>query len=186
MAVNGSGMAVVGILERWRGRRARRDTAQRMYVALVEQARRPAFYDTLGVPDTLDGRFDMIVLHAFLVLRRLGAAGQEGTALGQAVFDVMFADMDQNLRELGVGDLGVGRRIKAMSQAFMGRVAAYEQACAAGPDALAAAIARNVYREPDREARALARYAVASAAALATLADEAVLAGQVGFAEVAP
>ncbi|MGH6719194.1 MAG: ubiquinol-cytochrome C chaperone family protein, partial [Alphaproteobacteria bacterium] len=180
------GMAVVGILERWRGRRARRATAHRIYVALVEQARQPAFYDTLGVPDTLDGRFDMIVLHLFLVLRRLRAAGGEGTALGQAVFDVMFADMDQSLRELGVGDLGVGRRITAMTKAFMGRVDAYAQACASGPDALAAAIARNVYREPGRDASALARYAAASAAVLAALADDAVLAGQVGFAEVAP
>lgn len=153
------------ILGRWRARAARRDRAHALYTALVEQARSPAFYRDLSVPDTVDGRFDMIVLHCFLVLRRLRAAGAEGTALGQAVFEVMFADMDQNLRQMGVGDLGVGRRVKAMTQAFMGRVAAYEKAMGEGTAALAATVARNVYRvEPDAAppgAKVLADYVFA-------------------------
>lgn len=172
------------ILGRLRARAARRDRAHTLYVALVEQARAPWFYRDLGVPDTLDGRFDMIALHAFLLLRRLRAAGAEGVALGQAVFDVMLADMDQNLRQLGVGDLGVGRKVKAMTKAFMGRVGAYDQAFGAGGAALAGALTRNVYRveAPPPGTDALAAYVAASADVLAGLDDAAVLGGHVRFA----
>jgi cytochrome b pre-mRNA-processing protein 3 len=172
------------MLERLRARFARRDRAIALYDTLVGQARRPAFYRDLGVPDTLDGRFDMIVLHAFMVLRRLRGAGPEGVALGQAVFEVMFADMDQNLRQIGVGDLGVGRRVKAMTRAFMGRVGAYDLACREGPPAIAAALARNVFRsEVDvPAARALAAYVAASGAMLAALDDRAVMDGALAFA----
>jgi len=89
----------------------------------VAAARDPYLYATLGVPDTLDGRFDAIVLHVYLIVRRLG--GDPGPALAQAVFDAMFLDMDINLREMGVGDLSVGKRNRAMWEAFHGRSAAY-------------------------------------------------------------
>jgi len=85
-----------------------------LYFRAVEAARTPWFYAELGVPDTLDGRFDMVGLHAFLVIRRVQGLRPPGPALAQAVFDAMFSDMDMTLRELGVGDLGVGRRIKAI------------------------------------------------------------------------
>lgn len=177
---------MAGLLNRLRGRATRRDRAHALYGALVEQARRPWFYGNLGVPDTVDGRFDMIVLHAFLVLRRLRDAGPRGVGLGQAVFEVMFADMDRNLREMGVGDLGVGRRVKAMTQAFMGRVSAYEKAMGDGRDAMALALERNIFRSeaatPRVEAATLADYVIASTRVLGDLEDSQVLDGHLAFA----
>ena len=102
------------------------DSADQLYRRLVRQARDPVFYLHLGVPDTPDGRFDMIILHAFLVIRRLKAEHERTVGLAQAIFDLMFADMDQNLREMGVGDLGVSKRIKGMAEACYGRTVAYE------------------------------------------------------------
>ena len=136
--------------------------ATRLYAHVVEQARQPFFYLTLGVPDTPDGRFDMIALHAALLLRRLRRDRDSTEAVSQAVFDLMFADMDQNLREMGVGDLAVGKRIKAMAQGFYGRLAAYDVGLAApGDEVLADALARNVYRHRERgegDPAGLARY----------------------------
>jgi cytochrome b pre-mRNA-processing protein 3 len=127
---------------------SRQDQAARdLYQAIVRQGRRPGFYTACGVPDSPDGRFDMIALHAFLVLRRLKRpAPGETAALAQALFDLMFADMDQNLREMGVGDLSVGRRVKALAQAFYGRVAAYDEGLDGDEATLRAAVRRNVYR----------------------------------------
>ncbi|MEX2297639.1 MAG: ubiquinol-cytochrome C chaperone family protein, partial [Dongiaceae bacterium] len=110
--------------------------ARALYEAAVEQARSPAFYTALGVPDTVDGRFELIALHGFLVMHRLKTEPGEGPPLAQALFDFMFADMDAALREMGAGDLGVGRRVKTMAKSFLGRVAAYE-AGLADPDAAA-------------------------------------------------
>src|SRR5690242_9073061 len=92
-------------------------TVRALYGAIVAQARAPAFYMNYGVPDTLDGRFELLVLHAFLYFRRLKRepAAEAGEA-GQAVFDLMFLDMDRSLRELGVGDLSVPKKIKRMAQ----------------------------------------------------------------------
>ena len=118
-----------------------------LYTASVDAARTPWFYTELGVPDTLDGRFDMIGLHVFLVIDRLRHAETPGSDLAQAVFDAMFADMDFNLREMGVGDMTVGKRNKQMWEAFHGRAKTYEVAIAdPDPAALVAALARNVYR----------------------------------------
>lgn len=130
-------------------RRPRQDRAGLvLYGIAVAAARAPYFYTALAVPDTLDGRFDMVGLHAFLLMRRLSQAARPGPALAQAVFDAMFQDMDHSLRELGVGDLSVSKKIKQMWEAFHGRAAAYEAAFAAGADpaALPAALARNVWR----------------------------------------
>jgi len=118
-----------------------------LYGAAVRAARDSALYTTFGVPDTLDGRFDLIGLHAFLLIRRLRRLPPPGPALAQAVFDAMFSDMDINLRELGVGDLAVGKRVRVMWEAFHGRCAAYEAAMQEGdPATLAAALARNIWR----------------------------------------
>ncbi len=116
-----------------------------LYAKLVTQARQPAFYAHCGVPDTLDGRFDLISLHLFLVLHRLKRDHPESADLAQAVFDLMFHDMDQSLREMGAGDLGVGRRVKTMIQGLYGRIAAYEEGLGAADDTLQAALRRNVY-----------------------------------------
>lgn len=160
--------------------------AERLYLALVEQARRPEFYDRLSVPDTLDGRFDMIVLHAVLLIARLRATGGGGARLAQGVFDAMFADMDHNLREIGVGDLSVGRRVKAMAMGFYGRAAAYEAALAGGGGALEAALARNVYgtleTQPEPAAlAALAEYMRRQAAALDRQPAADLLDGRIDF-----
>ena len=122
-----------------------------LYGRVVTAARAPYLYHNLGVPDTLDGRFDLVGLYAFLLVRRLEAEPPAGHHLAQAVFDAMFSDMDVTLRELGVGDLSVGKRVKAMWEAFHGRARAYEAALStpAGPDGddpLAEALARNVWR----------------------------------------
>lgn len=131
----------------FRRRASRDEAAHALYLALVAQARQPAFFRDFGVPDTLDGRFDMVALHAFLVLHRLRGEAPAAAALGQRLFDVMFADMDQALRELGAGDLTVGRKVKTMAAAFYGRIAAYQAPLMAGDlDALAEALRRNLFR----------------------------------------
>jgi len=122
--------------------------AQRLHALVVEQARQPAFYTALGVPDTLDGRFELIALHCFLVMRRLKGE-PAGIALARELVEAMFADLDASLRELGAGDLGVGRRIKKMGQGFYGRVAAYDAALT-DPAALELALTRNLYGTVDQ------------------------------------
>lgn len=135
--------------------------ARRLYAIVVEQARQTAFYAAGGVPDTMEGRFDMIVLHLCLVLRRL--RGEDGALMraGQAVFNAFCADMDGNLREMGVGDLAVPKRMKKFGEAFYGRAAAYDEALnAQGDAALRAALVRNVFGDSDAadHADVLARY----------------------------
>ncbi len=122
--------------------------AGHLYDTIVNQARHPRFYLQYGVPDTVDGRFDMILLHAFIVLHRLKKNRGQTAKLAQELFDLMFADMDQNLRELGVGDLSVGPKIRKMTSAFNGRIVAYENSLNDSL-ALAEAIDRNVFRHVD-------------------------------------
>lgn len=153
-------------------RRGRQERAGfELYGAAVAAARDPYLYESLGVPDTLDGRFDMVGLHAFLLIHRLTDDPPPGPALAQAVFDAMFSDMDVNLREMGVGDLSVGKRVKAMWEAFHGRAAAYSPALRAGDvAALQAALRRNVWRSgepPEQAPAALARLTFAQRAHLA-------------------
>ncbi len=132
------------------GRGSFERTGFTLYSAAVGAARAPVFYTTLGVPDTLDGRFDMVALHACVLIRRLRSLPAPGAAIAQAVFDAMFSDMDINLRELGVGDMTVSRNVRAMWEAFHGRAIAYEAAMNdADPEALPAALRRNVWRGAD-------------------------------------
>ena len=131
----------------------------------------PAFYLGLGVPDTVEGRFDLIVLHVHLLFRRLSGQGAEMQAIGQGVFDRFVTDMDDSLREMGTGDLAVPKRMRAMGEAFYGRAEAYEAALALqGDQALAAALKRNVYvgaADADRMAVKLAQYVRRADASLA-------------------
>ncbi|MEQ8964625.1 MAG: ubiquinol-cytochrome C chaperone family protein [Azospirillaceae bacterium] len=171
-----------------RGTDPARTAAPELYTALVERARAPDFYRTLGVPDTVDGRFDLIVLHAHLLFRRLRGGGEAAERLSQAVFDYMMSDMDRNLREMGVGDLGVGKRIKAMARAYYGRARAYDAALDdPAPGALAGALARNLLpadAPADAPAAAgLADYVRRSIRVLADCPTEGLLAGEVAFAE---
>jgi cytochrome b pre-mRNA-processing protein 3 len=115
-----------------------------LYGSVVTQARQPAFYAAYGVPDTVDGRYEMIALHMFFVLHRLKSAGGSGE-LAQQLFDTMFDDMDKNLREMGAGDMGVGKRVRAMAEGLYGRMAAYEAGLAGDDTALTAALRRNVF-----------------------------------------
>jgi len=167
-----------------RGARERRAAA--LYAAAVAQARQPALYTSLEAPDTLDGRFELIVLHVHLLCRRLAQLGGEGAAIAQALFDTMFRDMDRNLRELGVSDPSVPRRIKAMLEAYYGRIKAYDAALEAGGDALAATIARNVYNASviSPAAQAMAAYALSVKTALDATHEAELVAGKIAFPSV--
>jgi len=150
------------------GRPPEQPAAHEVYTALVAAARAPIFYARHRVPDTLDGRFEMIALHAFLVL-----------------YDVMFADMDRALREMGTGDLSVGKQVKRMASGLAGRITAY-QAGLDGTGDLAEALRRNLYgtvTEPtEADLAVLAEYVRAQAAALAGQPVEQIVAGTVSFA----
>src|SRR5262245_30336880 len=136
-------------------------TIEAVYGMIVAQARSPSFYSDYGVPDTVSGRFDMIVLHLILVLRRLRQGSTGVPTLGQHVFDRFCRDMDHNFREMGVGDLAVPKEMRRVAKAFYGRSAAYEAALASNDHtALETAVARNVFgtNEVPNGARRLATY----------------------------
>ena len=160
-------------------RRERADPATaRVYAAIVAQSRQPALYTDLGVADSVDGRYDMLVLHMALVLRRLSAGGERAAAVGQELCDLMFRELDRSLREIGVGDMSVPKRIKGLAKMFYGRAEAYGAALdAADARALAGALSRNVDggEGGPADADALAAYALACAGSLAAQDTEALL-----------
>ena len=127
------------------------DAALLLYATLVDKARDPVFYSRLAVPDTVNGRFDMLVIHAMLVLRRLRGAGEAADAFGKALLELLFRDMDQSLREMGVGDMGIARHIKKMAKALFGRAEAYEAGLAGNVTLLIEALKENVYRRAEGE-----------------------------------
>jgi cytochrome b pre-mRNA-processing protein 3 len=154
---------------------ASRGTIETIYGMIVTQTREPVFYRDLAVPDTVDGRFDLLVVHLWMVLGRFKAF-EGGTELSQALFDRFCADMDDNLREMGVGDLTVPKRMQAFGEAFYGRTAAYDLALVGGEEPLAQALCKNILNGQGIEhARRLARYAQAAIAALGRLDQEAML-----------
>jgi cytochrome b pre-mRNA-processing protein 3 len=165
-------------------RQPRNETIDMLYGAIVAQGRRPVFYAGFGVPDTVEGRFDMVVLHLVLVLRRLRRSAG-GERMAQDLFGAFCRDMDHNLREMGVGDLTVPKQMKRLGEALFGRQKAYEAALA-GDDhaALTAALVRNVFsgaaETPATEC--LARYVRRSAALLETI-DVAATPGALAFAD---
>ena len=148
-----------------------RGTIEAIYGMIVTQARLPSFYRDLGVPDTVNGRFDLLVLHLWMVLRRFRSAEADANH-SQALFDRFCDDMDANLREMGVGDLTVPKRMQAFGEAFYGRSAAYDVALTDGREALAQALCKNILDGGQIEnARRLAYYAEAATSALAGLDD---------------
>lgn len=158
-------------------------TAYHLYGSAVAAARDPYLYATLDVPDTLDGRFDAICLHVYLLIRRLNQEGPPGADMAQAVFDAMFHDMDINLREMGVSDMSVGKRNRKMWEAFHGRSAAYAAAWD-DANAFAVTIGRNFWRgaEPPAASPAiLVRLARAQFAALLAQSATTIMAGTVQF-----
>ncbi len=155
---------------------ARREFAARLEAQLVARAREPYFFRVLNVPDTMDGRFDLLALHGFLALERLKAVGMDAAA--QSLTDVIFVGFDEALREQGTGDIGMGRRMKAFANAFFGRLAAY--AGAHNDAMMAEALARNVWRGApvDAQAHALAGYV---ARARLALAEADIVSGELNF-----
>jgi len=154
-----------------------------LYGAIVAQARLPAFYTAFGVPDTVEGRFELIVLHVVLLLNRFGR-DDAAVPIGQQLFDVFCRDLDHNLREMGVGDLAVPRKMRRFGEAFYGRQAAYRSALAvADGRELENALARNIFGVSDIDDRAvrLARYARASTGRLDAESEGVLLAGKAIF-----
>ena len=181
-------------------RRPFADTTFDLYGSIVAEARRPIYYTDYGVPDTVTARFDMIVLIMALVVRRLraepkppagarvvtGARATEPGELARQLLDLFFTEMDRSLREMGVGDVAVPKRIKKLASAWNGRVVAYDSALDADDrPGLAAALARNVYAGLDERphAAALAEHVARLAALLAPLPTADVLAGRISWPE---
>ena len=144
---------------------ARKQRVQALYDDLVMRARAPLFFQGFAVADTIDGRFDLIALHGWLAMSHLGATRQIEDA--QGLTDALFAGFDEALREQGAGDMSLGRRIKAMGDAFFGRLQAYDAARA--PAELSRALAKNLYRgsDPGALTDALAAYTASARATLA-------------------
>lgn len=159
-----------------------RDLGRTLYASAVEQSRRPALYKALGAPDTVEGRFEIYSLHVILLLDRLAAAGEPAKAASQALFDTYVKALDNALREMGVGDLSVGRKMRKLGEAFYGRVKSSQGAFAALPDTapLTEFLTRTVYAGvDDPPAPALAKYVTAQRANLAAQPLERLLEGQV-------
>ena len=154
----------------------------RLYRAIVAAARQPALYADLAVPDTFEGRFECLTLHAALVLRRLRDVPAPGPDMAQNLVDTVFAHFDRMLREMGVGDTGVPKRMKAMAEAFGGRCAAYDDAFRS--DALPRALARNVYAGC-HDGVALSHYILACATRLDDTRVQAFVDGRLGLPDPA-
>lgn len=169
--------------------------AEELYRRAVIEGRREVYFVEWGVPDTVDGRFDMISLMTILITHRIGQVAPEqakrASALAQDLFDVMFADMDVNLREMGVSDEGMKYKIKPMASAHLGRAQAYG-ACLAHSDAeerlncLTRAFERNIYRAvKDADARPLAKRALELSRQLDAISDDDILSGRIAFSDPA-
>jgi cytochrome b pre-mRNA-processing protein 3 len=136
---------------------ARKALGTRLHALLVSRAREPVFFREFAVPDTIDGRFDLLTLHAWLALEHLSGEAAQGLT------DALFIGFDEAMREQGAGDMGLGRKMKQFADAYYGRLRAYGSA--ADEEELGAAIARNLYRgakASDIRSRALADYATAA------------------------
>lgn len=173
--------------------RSGNETVYAVYGSAVAQAREPAFYLDVPVPDTVDGRFEMIILHVFLLIDRLRGQGDKAADLCQRLFDTLFDDMDRSLREMGVGDLSVGKKINVMAEAFYGRAGAYQDALDSGDrDELIDALTRNIFPEEPAEKisrggiELLADYLTANRIGLASQTVDDVIAGKITFVPLAP
>lgn len=165
-----------------------RDAAHDLYLATVEQARQPGFYLNGGVPDSTEGRFDMVVLHAFLAIQRLKGEDGHPKAVAQHLYNVMFDDMDRSLREMGIGDFGIGHKVNRLSKAFFGRIQAYETASADADDsALKEALGRNLFgtvAPAPGDLTAMAIYVRQSIDRLRTQPTDAIVGGKPAFGDI--
>jgi cytochrome b pre-mRNA-processing protein 3 len=165
-------------------RRQRQDIAAILYNDLVSHARSPAFYLSFGVPDSELGRFEMICLHSYMLFRRLGQTDIAGKELAQSVHDRMFADLDRTLREQGIGDMGIGKRVKKLAKNLYGRIDAYETGFAGGSEELADALRRNLYASAsptDDEVTAMIAYIKDTIDKLNGQPTPEIMAGRVAF-----
>ena len=167
-------------------RKASRNSVRAVYWSIVAGARNEKLYAEWGVPDSVDGRYDMIILHCVLVLERLSSAEAGSKAFAQALTDEVFADMDRSLREMGVGDLSVGKRVRRMAEIFYGRAQSYRPLLQAGDmPGLAEALRRNVFAgaDPGTGADYLASYSLRALAHLQECPIEPILSGELAFPE---
>jgi cytochrome b pre-mRNA-processing protein 3 len=156
--------------------------AHNAYVALVTQARKPFFYQECGVADTIDGRFDVIVLHIFFLTQRLKMDSPEFL---RAVWEVFFSDMDRSLREMGASDTGIGKRIKKMVQAFYGRIDSYQKTVSNEAD-FKESLERNLYRGEvvdDTQISALMAYVARNLEHLQKQDITAIISGELSFCD---
>jgi cytochrome b pre-mRNA-processing protein 3 len=159
-----SGEIEAAMLNRLFRPKAAQAAGRALYGRVVDQSRQAALYAALGAPDTVEGRFEVYSLHVVLLLDRLQAEGQPAAETAQALFDAYVKSLDDALREMGVGDLSVGKKMRKLGEAFFGRVKSYQAAIAALPDAgpLQALIGRTVYAEADADrSEAMAAYVLA-------------------------
>lgn len=155
-----------------------------LYAKVVSQARSPALYAELGAPDTVEGRFELYSLHVYLILERLKGQGPQAADTAQALFDTYVSALDHALREMGVGDLSVGKRMRKLGEAFYGRVNSYEQALAELPDtaSLEALLTRTVYESADAaQLPRMVAYVLRQRESLAAQPVEALAAGEAAW-----
>ena len=167
------------MLQRFFRTRPAVQAGRELFKALAAQARQPAFYAELGVPDTVEGRFELYVLHLVLVLHRLKGRGGEAAETSQATFDAFLRNLDEGLRDMGVGDLSVGKKMRRLGEAVYGRIRSYDKALSepGGLAPLEALVSRTVYRDqpPAGATARVARYIEGCVAAMAAQPMEAVL-----------
>ncbi len=171
-------------LDRRLARRSAKSVARRLYDTAVARGRSPALYATMGAPDTIEGRFEILTLHVILLIDRLKGENPQAAALRQALFDVYLSDLDGALREMSVGDLAMGKRMRKLGEAFYGRARAYTDGFASFPDLakLEEAIARIVLDgAAGADPSQLAAYAARSRDSLATAETNALLTGEVAW-----
>ena len=167
--------------------RSARATGAALFQAVTRQARQPVFYAELGVPDTVEGRFELYSLHVVLLVCRLKGEGPQASEVSQAVFDAYLRSLDDALREMGVGDLSVGKKMRKLGEAFYGRAKAYDAALGAPSDELSALIGRTLFADaPAGEVAAMTDYVRRAFAALAEQSLESLLAGEARWAEIRP
>jgi cytochrome b pre-mRNA-processing protein 3 len=177
------------MFDRWFRPRPAKAAGARLYAAAVAQARSPVFYTEMGVADRIDSRFELYVVHVVLLQQRLSAAGGEGAEAAQSLFDTFIKALDDVLRELGVGDLSVAKKMRKLGEALYGRASGYRDLLKAGPDkaGLAALIGRTIFAdEASPLATPMADYVARTHAALALQPFKALAAGQVAWPHPEP
>jgi len=167
----------------FRKKNSNRAIVDRQYSILTQAARQPGFYLHMGVPDTVMGRFEMLAVVMILYFRRTKGASVSGQEIAQEIVDAFFQDLDHSMRELGIGDQGVPKRMKKFAGMFYGRLESYAAAIdGADADALAAALRRNIYPQADEAApdmRALSKWMMSASEMLSAQPEDAVATGTV-------